>query len=144
VESLSEPYRALVARLCEALQLVSVVVFGSLARGEARATSNVDLLVVARGSPKLRFKGAELLEKAEELIEALLEELWSRGLYVVSPIILDVEEARKHRPIYLDMVVDAVIVYNREDFFEKILDDLAEKLRAPSAGENSENSSTEC
>jgi len=64
------------------------------------------------------------------VIEPFVEELWSRGIYVdFSPIILDVEEAEKHRPIYLDMVVYAVIVFDRNDFFKKVLDEIAEKLK---------------
>ena len=47
-----------------------------------------------------------------------------------SPVILDVEEARRRRPIYLDMVMDAVIVYDREGFFEGVLKGLAERLEA--------------
>ncbi|MEM1590880.1 MAG: hypothetical protein QXD06_02765 [Sulfolobales archaeon] len=38
--------------------------------------------------------------------------------------------ARRHRPIYLDMVVDAVIVFDREDFFRKVLDELSSRLLA--------------
>jgi predicted nucleotidyltransferase len=136
VEYLDEPYRSLVKELCVALQrvfmdnLVSVVVFGSVARGEARVDSDVDLLIVARGLPKSRFKRAELFERAEELVEPLVEELWSRGIYVdFSPIILDVDEAVRHRPIYLDMVVDAVIVFDRDGFFKRVLDNLAERLK---------------
>jgi len=43
---------------------------------------------------------------------------------------LDVEEARRHWPIYLDMVVDAVIVYDKEGFFEGVLEGLVERLEA--------------
>jgi hypothetical protein len=61
----------------------------------------------------------------------LVEGLWSQGYYIdFTPIILDVEEARRHRPIYLDMVVDAVIVFDRDNFFRKVLDELSSKLLA--------------
>jgi len=53
-------------------KLVSVVVFGSVARGEARVDSDVDLLIVARGLPKSRFKRLVLFERAEELVEPLV------------------------------------------------------------------------
>jgi len=137
VEHLNEPYRTLVRSLLEALlkvwskRLVSLVVFGSVARGEARRDSDVDLLIVGRDLPRPRFKRLELFEEAERLIEPIVEELWSRGYCVdFSPIILTVEEARRHRPIYLDMVIDAVIVYDEGWFFKSILDDLASKLKA--------------
>jgi len=80
--------------------------------------------------PKSRFRRHDLFEEAEKAVEPMVEELWSRGLYVdFSPIILDVEEAKRHRPLYLDMVMDAVIVFDKGDFFKKILDEIATRLR---------------
>ena len=68
---------------------------------------------------------------AERFVEPLMEELRSKGLNLdFSPIILDVEEARRHRPVYLDMVLDAVIVFDRDGFFEGVLKGLAERLEA--------------
>jgi len=137
VEHIAEPYRTLVKRLCESLQevlgdrLVSLAVFGSVARGEAREDSDVDLLIVVQGLPKSRLRRQELFEEAEKAVEPLVEELWSRGYHVdFSPIILDVEEARRHRPIYLDLVVDAVLVFDRDGFLKGVLDEVAAKLKA--------------
>lgn len=111
-------------------RLASIAIFSCIARGEARSDVDVNILIVARDLPRSRFKRLELFEKAEEVIEPFVEELWSRDIYVdFSPIILDVEETEKHRPIYLDMVIYAVIVFNRNDFFKKVLDEIAEKLK---------------
>lgn len=111
-------------------RLASIAIFSCIARGEARSDVDVNILIVARDLPRSRFKRLELFEKAEEVIEPFVEELWSRGIYVdFSPIILDVEEAEKYRPICLDMVIYAVIVFNRNDFFKKVLDEIAEKLK---------------
>lgn len=86
---------------------------------------------MARDLPKSRFRRQELFEEAERAVEPLVEELWSRGYHVdFSLIILDVEEARRHRPIYLDMVVDAVLVFDRDGFLRGVLDEVASKLRA--------------
>ena len=52
VEHLAEPYRVVVSRLLDALlslygdNLVSLVVYGSVARGCARRDSDLDLLVI--------------------------------------------------------------------------------------------------
>jgi len=85
LEHLSEPYRSVVSKLLEGLlvtwgeRLVSLVVFGSVARGEARMDSDVDLLVVGADLPRQRFKRQELFELAERFAEPLIEDLCSRG-----------------------------------------------------------------
>jgi predicted nucleotidyltransferase len=136
LESIPQPYRSLVAELLKGLlevfgdKLVSLVVFGSVARGEARRDSDVDVLIVVEGLPRGRFRRVELFEKATEKVEPLLEQLWDQGYAVdFSPIILTPEEAGRTRPIYLDMVVDAVIVYDKGGFMENILKRVARRLR---------------
>jgi len=70
------------------------------------------------------------VEESEE-VQRIVDELWSAGYYVdFSPIMLTVEEAKRFRPIYLDMVQDAVIVYDENGFMAKILSELAKKLEA--------------
>ena len=98
--SFSEPYNTLLNKLLEALEsrfgdkLVSVVVYGSLARGEMRRDSDIDLLIVVDGLPKSRLRRQDLFEEAEALIEGDLEKLWAEGFYVTfSPVIKTVEEA---------------------------------------------------
>jgi hypothetical protein len=52
------------------------------------------------------------------------------GFYVdFSPVILSVEEASRIRPIYLDMVEDSVILYDKNGFFKNIILKLRERLR---------------
>ena len=47
-------------------RLVSVVLFGSVARGEATPFSDIDLLVVAKGLPKGRFARRRELRMADQ------------------------------------------------------------------------------
>jgi predicted nucleotidyltransferase len=136
LENLKEPYRRLVAVLVESLldvlgsRLVSVVVYGSVARGEAGRDSDIDLLVVAEGLPRSKLRRQEVFEEAEARISEMIEEVWEKGYHVdFSPIILTPEEARRHRPIYLDMIYDAVIIYDRGGFMEKVFMEMAERLR---------------
>ncbi|HAF70680.1 MAG: Uncharacterized protein XD60_0832 [Acetothermia bacterium 64_32] len=46
--------------------LVSVVLFGSVARGEAHGQSDIDLLAVLKGLPKGAFKRRALLEPVRQ------------------------------------------------------------------------------
>ena len=136
-EHVAEPYRSVLMALLDALlrtwgdKLVSLVLFGSIARGDHRVDSDVDLLVIGKDLPKGRFARQEAFMKAEELIQTMIDELYERGIYIdFSPIILTVDEAKRFRPLYLDMVEDAVILFDRGKFFQTVLEDLKRKLEA--------------
>ncbi len=136
INYLSEPYREVVRRLLEELlkvfgeKLVSVVVYGSVARGEARRDSDIDVLIVIEDLPRSRFERLSMYMKAEERLDDLLNKLLDEGYAVtISPILKTREEAMRVSPIYLDMVEDAIIVYDKEGFFEGILRRLRKKLK---------------
>jgi len=130
-----EPYKTLIEKLVEALKkrygerLVSLVIFGSVARGDMRKDSDIDLLLIIDSMPRSRLERQEEFMEVEKEIEEYLNELFDEGFFVdFSPIIKTPEEARKVSPLYLDMVEDAVIVYDKNDFFKSILDYLKTKL----------------
>lgn len=132
---LKEEYRVVADKLVETLRnffgerLVSVVVFGSVARGEAKADSDFDVLVVAEGLPESRMRRQEIFMQAENEIQDLLEGLRREGVVVdFSPILLTPEEASKIRPLYLDLVHDALILFDRNGFFTSILNRLRRRL----------------
>lgn len=136
IDDVAEPYRELITKLLKTLvstfedRLVSLVVYGSVARGEAKQYSDLDLLVVIEGLPKSRFSRSELFDLVEDSLFKDLENLRSMGYQVaLSPIIKTPEEAQKISPLYLDMVEDAVIVYDKDKFFESVLIRLSEKLK---------------
>ncbi len=104
--------------------LVSLVLYGSYARGDQRPDSDVDLLVILEKLPEDRFQLHRELDRAEEVLKRLLG-----GVQIpISPIVLDVERASKLRPLYLDMVEDAVILYDKGGFFRGVLERLSRRL----------------
>ncbi|MDI9620023.1 MAG: nucleotidyltransferase domain-containing protein [Candidatus Nezhaarchaeota archaeon] len=134
--SLPEPYAALLSKLLErALEvlgekLVSFVVYGSVARGEAERDSDVDLLLVVDGLPRSRLRRQELFMEVEEGVQAEVEKLRAEGYNVdFSPIIKTPGEAAVFSPVYLDMVEDAVILHDKDGFFRGVLDRLRGRLR---------------
>ena len=130
-----EPYKTLIEELIEALKrkygakFISLVVFGSVARGEARKDSDVDLLLVIDSIPKRRLERQKEFMEVEKELEGYLNELFDEGYFIdFSPIIKTPEEAMRFSPLYLDMVEDAIIAYDKDNFFMKILDRVRKRL----------------
>ncbi len=135
MEYLSEPYRIVVVELLNKLlcvfsdRLVSLAVYGSVARGTARRDSDLDLLVVIQDLPKSISQRIGMFEKAEYQIQSLLDKLFDEGYYIaLSPVILTPEEVRRIPPILIDLVEDAVIVYDKDNFLQNILAYVKRKL----------------
>lgn len=135
LEKIKEPYRSLIEKLLSLLlsrlgeRLVSMIVYGSVARGSAREDSDIDILIVAESLPRSRMMRQKLFLLIEKPLEPLINDLWDKGFHVdFSPIILSPEEASKIRSIYLDMVEDSIILYDRNGFFKNIMDRLRKRL----------------
>lgn len=126
---LSELLRLLRAEF--AGELVSVVVYGSVARGLARPESDTDVIVVTKSmpagiTPRMR-RLVDVMDRLEETKAA--KDLKKRGINAwVQFHPLSMKEARLHRPIYLDVVEDGVILYDSKSFMESVMEELRGRL----------------
>ncbi len=112
-------------------RLVSVVLFGSVARGEAGPTSDIDLFVVLDDAPRDMTKRRALLEPARQALTPELERLWRQDIFAdFVEIIRTKAEARQFHPVYLDMTEEAVLLYDRDNFMANILKQLKQRLKA--------------
>ncbi|UCD83524.1 MAG: nucleotidyltransferase domain-containing protein [Deltaproteobacteria bacterium] len=110
--------------------LIAVVLYGSVARGEATAYSDIDLLVVSDGLPEGRFAKRDLLKPAKALVAEQKDALFQSGIWSnFSELIKTREEARKRSYLYLDLSEDAVILFDKDNYFEKLLAELRERLK---------------
>jgi predicted nucleotidyltransferase len=129
--SLQEPFRSALAAATAAWldtlgdRLVSIVLFGSVARGTARPTSDVDVIVVADGLPRsLAERRRPFLQSWERAraVHGLPHVEWN--LVTKSP-----DEARVHSPLYLDVVEDGVVVLDRGGLLTGVLARMRARMR---------------
>lgn len=112
-------------------RLTSLVVYGSVARGTAGPESDIDLLVVADGLPDGRLRRVEDFRPIEEAMESELVLLEKGNLGTrLSAVFKTPAEALAGSPLFLDMVEDAAVLYDRGRFFEKLLGELRDRLQA--------------
>lgn len=132
-----EDVKPLLARYLELLEeafgdrLVSVAVFGSVARGEAEPDSDVDLLVVVEGLPEDLGPRFEAISEVRWKLRLSREyrEARERGIpRHTSEILLTPEEVARHPPVLLDMTEDAVILRDRGGFLARELETLKRRL----------------
>lgn len=66
----------------------------------------------------------------EDRIETFLESLQKEGMNTyISPVFKTPEEAEMGSPLFLDMVEDASILFDRNGFFSKVLERLRNRLK---------------
>ncbi len=133
-----ESRRVFIAELVRLLReelknaLVSVVIFGSVARNQAKTDSDTDVLIVSSAFEKGMTSRMERLVKVIGQLELTepFTNLERRGINTwVQFHPLTKDEAKTNRAIYLDMTEDAVIVFDEDNFMKNILENLRKKLR---------------
>lgn len=132
---LKESFDELVDQIVSAIlavygdRLISIVLYGSVARGTMRHDSDVDLLIVADALPDGRLNRVREFEAVEESLKEGFSRAAGRGVHTsLSPIFKTPREVLGGSPIFLDMVEDARVLYDRNEFFAQALSRLHEKL----------------
>ena len=123
LEAVAEPFRTAISVALREWdsrlrgRLVSALLFGSVARGQARPDSDVDLLLVIEDLPR------SLADRRRPLLEAWRE---TRERERLGPIhwdlvVKDRAEGAHHSPLYLDMVDDGILLQDTDGFFAGVL-----------------------
>lgn len=101
--------------------LVSVVLFGSRARGAAGPASDLDLLIIARGLARSRLERQRVFWRlAREVSEEFAD--------ILMPVLLTPEEARHVKPFYLGMLSGHELLLDVDGYFAAVLDRLRARL----------------
>jgi uncharacterized protein len=93
------------------------------------------MLIVAKNLPGRRFERIKLFNKAEDLCRDELRTIHERYSITTyfSPIMKDVAEACRISPLYLDIVEDGIVLFDRDGFMSNLLERLRSRLRAMGA-----------
>lgn len=113
-------------------RLRSVCLFGSVARGQDRSGSDIDILVVADGLPedvglrhretndaRMRIRGTEAYRRLKTIGSA----------YLISEVYLTPEEVERHPPILLDISEDGILLYDKDGFLSMVLAEFRRRLK---------------
>lgn len=111
-------------------RLVSLAIFGSVARGVMRPDSDIDVLIIVENLPNGRIPRVREFDQIENMLELNFKAARSAGINTIySPVIKTPAEVRKGSPLFLDMTLDVQILFDRDDFFRTYLDQLREKMK---------------
>jgi len=136
-------YADLINRYCEILydqyhdRLVSVALFGSIARGNWDKNSDIDLIVISEGWQNTpiwkRIGELQNLRRALSRTPEFKSAIEKGFTPNIQHYPLDISEASKFHRIYIDASVDAIILYDKQDFLKHLLNNLRIKLEQQGA-----------
>jgi uncharacterized protein len=92
-------------------RLVSIVLFGSRARGDANEGSDYDFFIVARGLPLKPFK-------RKLFIRTPLKGQFKEKLCIIAKTPEEVKSA--FPSLFLDLSLDGLILYDKDGFFSEL------------------------
>ena len=111
-------------------RLVTVGVFGSVGRGAPGPWSDVDTLIIANRLQRGRGRRLREFDAVEAALAGVLAAVARRGCHTtVSPVIKTPAEVAAGSLLFLDMIDDLRLLYDRDGFFRNHLDEFAARLR---------------
>ena len=106
-------------------ELVSIVLFGSYARGTAKKYSDIDLLVIVEKLPESVWDREKLLD---EIVWKILKEMHIR----ISPILVERSEIEIHarwpNPLFYGIILGYRILFG-SGYFERIVGMVKDRIR---------------
>lgn len=113
-------------------RLTALAVFGSWARGTATPESDLDLLVVAQSLPPSRMKRVREFRPVEAATETDRGLVWGphRPAIELSPVLKTPAELAAGSPLYLDMTLWCVVLFDRDHLLGDYLAGLRARMKA--------------
>ncbi len=111
--------------------VTSLALYGSVARGTAKPISDIDFLIIGEKVPEPYHQRVKMVLPVLNTIEqsSIYQEMESRGyLPQIRFVIYSKEEARETRPLFIDLVEDAVILFD-DGFLQGKLEEIRQRMR---------------
>jgi hypothetical protein len=128
-------YKPVLQRLVQVLknecenELVSVVLYGSVARGTAMKSSDIDLIIVIEDTvvrKKWKYKFIEI----ERRIRSEFQGMINKGFSVeFRPVVIHAREIWNIKYLFIDITVEGIILYDKDNCMKTRLDALRKRLR---------------
>jgi len=116
-------------QVSKSFETCSFAVYGSVARGTATSTSDIDILVISEDFQGSLGSRIEKLNEVEAFFQEELRWLSHRKIYTsLSFYPLKKEEAKRLPSIFLDLTEEAVILHDENQFLERLLVTFKAKL----------------
>lgn len=100
--------------------LVSVILFGSHARKQAKEGSDVDICVVLKKSSR------STMERISALL-TMANQTYKR--HFISFVVYTCDEAQKYHPLFLDMIDYSSILHDQDNFMKNRLNHLSRRIK---------------
>lgn len=122
---LTETYNEIVQKLLRECvdhygeRLISFCLYGSVARGTMNYCSDIDFLIVAEPVPDGRMPRVREFDIVEKKMSDEVQRARKLGVYVeFSPIIKTPSEVKQGSLLFLDMLEEGRILFDRNDFLK--------------------------
>jgi predicted nucleotidyltransferase len=110
--------------------LISVVVFGSAARGEAGENSDIDVLIVAEKFEKVdRDEVIDSIEEHLKISEDYFDLVENNLATNINPLCLMQSEIETNPSLLKNVIPDGFIIYDVNDFMEDKLKQMRKKRK---------------
>lgn len=108
------------------LDLVSIVLFGSYARGTATKYSDIDLLAVVKNLPRDWRERDMILDDLERYF---LKKHHKRIFPILTTPEAIINSVKRGNPLFYGILTGYAILFDRDDFFENEMDEVKAMVR---------------